>query len=276
MELLLLALALITWIGSDIAYISLNRGEKIWLLILDFIFPMLITIKSLFNFNKLWPVLCCKLLAIGFFVLAFGVGDIEKYREYKSIVNVNYHDIEIGKNYDAMDIRIGEHYKVYPFSFSIPFDHVLFAELDKYMPGREISETYYPIVSMENAWSKEVDRLVKIYGRLESIPKNKIPPLKKIYAFGRIHSYKKYKDVPRVIQKSSELVGGVSLVKDNGTVLTDALKTYFIKADFSQVQILDEGSAPEPPQNDFYPTLIIGIALVLIPGMLLIKKIVNQ
>jgi hypothetical protein len=179
-------------------------------------------------------------------------------------VAVSLADLEKGNPPPNNHIRIGPHVRLYGGS-------VCEYEQSKYStakpgPDTKVNHVYYPALSDEHPFLAKLASVGKLYGGIDRIPDDKVPPIEGLAVLVKTKRFKTIGAIPEQADASDSLKGLIinrieSLKADEKRLLSEG----FPNVDFSKVLILEEDR--EPSSSAKFMGFLGGGAILALAGL---------
>lgn len=208
----------------------------------------------------------------GIMVIFHGYEELKLSRKSATApIKIELAAIEAGKLPAQANIVIGEHLRLYPasvYSFSRKK-----GESGQPGPGTRVNYLYYPVLSADHPFLKEMQSLIEKYGALDKVPSGvKRPQLTDFAVLVKSQSKWTIGEIPNTWVKkptvSGLVVNDVDPLKDKETAL---IRETFPRFDVTRTLVLEEGREPKPFAYSL-AMFVIGPILMGLPIFLAMRK----
>lgn len=152
--------------------------------------------------------------------------------------------VELEKNSDITNnhLKIGAHQGLYPASVS---ECETDSEDDEATAESKVNHTYYPIISNEHPFLKQIDDVINQYGDVDSVPDEEWPELESFSVLVKTRKFKTFGDIPDDWEDAKSVQGLViNRISSLDDEEAELIKSSFPSLDLEKVLILEEGRKP--------------------------------
>ena len=167
-------------------------------------------------------------------------------------IPVSLSEIEAGQVPSNPHLALGEHWRMYQelvYSYRTDDD----TELEEQGPETKLDYSYYPILSVDNPFFREVATLEKLYGSVDAIPDDQYPQRIDFRVLVRSDEFDTVEQLPEPAWTVADGVQGmlVNKVRSLSAEERQLVGEGFPNVDLDSLLILEEGRQPSSVGTSF-------------------------
>jgi len=212
------------------------------------------------------------LIIVGGVIIFFG------YQEHKvsegtstEPLEITLGDLEKDTSITNTHLKIGPHWRLYP---ACVYEYETSSYSDKVSESSSVNYAYYPIISENNPFYTQVDKLVKKYGTIEKIPERAWPEITNVAVLVKTDKFNTIGDIPDDWQPSQEIKGLIiNKIESLDSEEKDLMRQCLPKVDLDKILLLEEGRTPSSATASI--GIMAGGGLIIVVGigiMILMSK----
>ena len=207
------------------------------------------------------------LLAGGIFVIVHGCDELKLTRHSTpEPVKVELAQIESGKRPESAHITVGDHWSVYSRAiYSYTRDK---SETGKPGQGTRVTHAFYPVISEDHPFWKELHRLEQQFGSFDKIPQDQRPKLDTCSMLIKTERFPTIGSIPGEWKKEGALTGLViNEVSPLDTQERDLVRHGFPSFDPDKVLVLEDNRHPHSYLYSLAMFVLGPVLMVLAAGI---------